>query len=277
MLFYTANYPFYIEKEYKTILRKYISDYIAIVDNNFKEYVTSKVLSQYMRLDDLSDDLEKLRKKNEKEAVILLAVLLPKIKYIAKKINKFILQNIERAIKKINKIKPSKHRSLPLPNLYDIRKKELIKLYVNTNVNLIKSINNNLLAKVEQEVYNTIVTNSSYKELSKAIMQIADVTKAKADFIARDQIGKLNGQLGMERCLDVGCDQFRWLTANDDRVRRTHKALDGKICQWNNVTTFRHSEKGRLLQRSSINGCLYQPGQDFQCRCTFIALLNFDS
>ncbi len=49
-----------------------------------------------------------------------------------------------------------------------------------------------------------------------------------ARLIARDQIGKLNGQVTAARHQELGVKSFIWRTAGDDRVRPEHEELEGE-------------------------------------------------
>jgi SPP1 gp7 family putative phage head morphogenesis protein len=79
---------------------------------------------------------------------------------------------------------------------------------------------------------------------------------ARAKLIARDQISKYNGQLNQTRQTALGLSKYRWQTSGDERVRDTHKALNGKIFSWDNPPSVGH------------------PGDEINCRC--VALPIFD-
>lgn len=52
-----------------------------------------------------------------------------------------------------------------------------------------------------------------------------DISDRKARFIARDQIGSLNGRVTAARHTELGIRQFVWSTMNDDNVRPEHEEL----------------------------------------------------
>jgi SPP1 gp7 family putative phage head morphogenesis protein len=104
------------------------------------------------------------------------------------------------------------------------------------------------------------------KELRKTIFRNA---KNRAKLIARDQVNKWNGQLTQLRQTEVGIAEYFWRTSKDERVRPSHKAMDGKLCRWDNQSLYKNSpEDKKWLQRSSIGGVELHPGQDINCRCT---------
>ena len=87
-------------------------------------------------------------------------------------------------------------------------------------------------------------------EIEEGIRKIGKFGKNRARLIARDQTAKFNDSLSQLRMLNAGIEEYEWLTARDDRVRRTHKANDGK--------TFRNDTP------PPITG---HPGHDVNCRC----------
>lgn len=90
----------------------------------------------------------------------------------------------------------------------------------------------------------------------------------RADLIAADQVGKLNGQLTQLRQQEVGVTQYVWRTSLDERVRQSHRNMNSKLCQWGDAYVYKISnEDKKWKQRSSINGINKHPGQDYRCRC----------
>jgi uncharacterized protein with gpF-like domain len=89
--------------------------------------------------------------------------------------------------------------------------------------------------------------------------------------IARDQTSKLNGQIAKKKMQDVGANIYQWQDSNDNRVRSTHRVLDGKYCTWDDPTvyadTLQDAIAGKWKSRAPIGAVELHPGQDFQCRC----------
>lgn len=90
----------------------------------------------------------------------------------------------------------------------------------------------------------------------------------RADLIAADQVGKLNGQLTQLRQNEVGVSRYIWRTSLDERVRKNHKNINNKLCDWNNATTYKNNtEDKKWKDRGSIDAVKKHPGQDYRCRC----------
>lgn len=81
------------------------------------------------------------------------------------------------------------------------------------------------------------------------------INKQRATFIARNELGTLNGQLTRNRQMDLGIGQYIWRTSRDERVRPTHARLENTMQSWDNPPPV---GGGRHLH----------PGEDFNCRCT---------
>lgn len=87
------------------------------------------------------------------------------------------------------------------------------------------------------------------EDIAADIRSRFEVSKSYAKMLARDQVGKLNGNLTQARQTRLGVTRYIWRTAGDDRVRETHQANDGKTFSWDDPPKTGH------------------PGQDYQCRC----------
>lgn len=120
------------------------------------------------------------------------------------------------------------------------------------NVSLIKSMQADRLSRVEELLKNN--AGMRVETLTKALQeQFDDVTPRQAELIARDQTLKLNAQVTQERHAAAGITEFFWTTSNDERVRASHRALDGK--------RFEYAEP------PLVDGRRLLPGEDYQCRC----------
>ncbi len=85
--------------------------------------------------------------------------------------------------------------------------------------------------------------------------------RTRARLIARDQVGKLNGEITKRRQQALGVTSYIWRTAQDNRVRPAHREREGKEFAWNNPPSDGH------------------PGQAINCRCYAEPVLGpeFDS
>ena len=82
------------------------------------------------------------------------------------------------------------------------------------------------------------------------IVERYGISRRRAQFIARDQIATLSGELMRRRQKEAGIERFRWQTSEDQRVRDSHKELNQQIFEWDKPPH------------------VGIPGEDYNCRCT---------
>jgi len=139
------------------------------------------------------------------------------------------------------------------------------------NYSLIKSDMQKYIGQINALTERAVTTGMTVKELSKQILALDDkISKSRANFIARDQIGKLNGQITQRRMEDVGLEMYIWETSGDERVRESHQLIDGGLCRWDDSTVY-SQDGGKTWIKRPYGAVLLHPGMDFQCRCSAIA------
>lgn len=128
--------------------------------------------------------------------------------------------------------------------------------FIDRNVQLIQSIADKQLGKVQKVIEESARVGMHVREIRQQIMTEFEVSKERADLIARDQILKMHGELTKDRQQSAGATQYIWTTSGDERVRDWHDDLDGTLQSWDNPP------------QVSPDGRHEHPGQDYQCRCT---------
>lgn len=99
------------------------------------------------------------------------------------------------------------------------------------------------------------------EDLRKKILGRFDVSRSKADLLARDQVLKLNAQITQSRQREAGITRYQWSTSSDERVRPMHAELDGEIFSWDDPPI------------TNDDGDRNHPGEDYQCRCVAIPIM----
>jgi SPP1 gp7 family putative phage head morphogenesis protein len=126
--------------------------------------------------------------------------------------------------------------------------------FTRQNVALIKSIPAYSLDRVERALNGRIVDGDRWESLRDELLRNEDVTESKATLIARDQTGKLYGDLNQLRQRDLGFDSYIWRTMRDNRVRDAHDEREGQVYRWDDPPPGDAGEGGH-------------PGEAIQCRC----------
>lgn len=134
--------------------------------------------------------------------------------------------------------------------LSDPRFGEQLRTWAAENVRLIKTIPDRSLDQVERLVIAGVDRGARWETLRDEIEGRFDVSKSRAALIARDQVGKFYGTVQKARQTEVGISHYFWRTSGDERVRPTHRVLEGKRIAWDDPP-----EEGH-------------PGHPINCRCT---------
>ena len=132
--------------------------------------------------------------------------------------------------------------------------KEQLLQWVKENIDLISTIPNDTLDKMQDIVYDGYVNGRTTTQMVKDIRRVYGVSKRHATLIARDQTAKLNGQIQRHQQMDAGIEEYVWSTTGDERVRESHRVLNGMKFRWD---TPPENSDGRACH----------PGEDYQCRC----------
>ena len=134
--------------------------------------------------------------------------------------------------------------------------------FVADNVSLIKSIDTRYFGEIEDLVMEAARTGRSTLDLRDDIERRYQVSRSRAELIARDQVGKANGAVSHRVQTGLGVASYMWSTSGDERVRDLHRDLDGEIFAWSAPPV------------SGTNGERAHPGQPIACRCVPIPVLD---
>lgn len=95
------------------------------------------------------------------------------------------------------------------------------------NAELITSITPQVVERVAQAVARGMSDGTMWEDLADELQGIG-FGEVRAKIIARDQIGKLNGQINASRQEELGISKFVWRSVGDERVRDLHQEIDGQ-------------------------------------------------
>ena len=138
----------------------------------------------------------------------------------------------------------------------------LKELWVGENLDLIRSIDDETMRRIRQALAARITGSVNHaglaKDLIAEIQAITEKGKSRAELIARDQLGKLHGQINRRKQESLGIDEYEWETSHDERVRDSHRALQGKVFSWSKPPPEGH------------------PGYPIRCRCIALPVIDWD-
>lgn len=134
--------------------------------------------------------------------------------------------------------------------------KPAIDLSTRLSFSSIKGITEDQTKRMEGRLIPMILRGAPAKDMTKVLSEEFGYARNRAKFIARDQAASFSGNLNRIRQQQAGISEYDWLTADDERVRPAHREREGKRFRWSDPPEGGH------------------PGEDFNCRCTAIAVID---
>lgn len=131
--------------------------------------------------------------------------------------------------------------------------------FVQRNVALVKNMAEQQAGRIGSIVTEGVQSGLRPADIAKQLQEDLGIAESRARLIARDQVTKFNGELASVRQQSLGVTHFTWSTSHDERVRKSHQALDGQEFAWSNLPM--------------VDGEQAAPGQPIQCRCNAIPVL----
>lgn len=127
--------------------------------------------------------------------------------------------------------------------------KRAVERFTKENVDLIADLPKQALARIRKELTGQVVQGARWEAMAQTITETLGMTERRARLIARDQVGKLYGDLQKTRTTELGLEAYIWRTMNDNRVRDEHELLAGQRFTWSKPPPEGH------------------PGEAVLCRC----------
>ncbi|MCK5133216.1 MAG: hypothetical protein KAR40_13825 [Candidatus Sabulitectum sp.] len=156
------------------------------------------------------------------------------------------------------------------PALTDLAIRPLMDQAIATNINLIKSIPDNLKGQVLDQ-FDTLLAKAPFDQQAMvgALEDRFKVAGNRARTIARDQTGKIVGNLNEARQGQLGIKSYTWQTSEDERVVGTP---GGEFPDGNDVhgNHFDRNGKEFLWSQPPFDG---HPGEPINCRCIAIPVI----
>ena len=142
---------------------------------------------------------------------------------------------------------------------------------VQQNSSLISSIPRKLapgMSKHALEGYRSGTRAAEIAEEMKA--KLPAECRNRARLIARTETAKASTALVQSRAESLGLKLYIWRTSEDERVRDSHRAMDGVVCLWSSPPS---PEAIAGEERTCGN---YRPGDIFNCRCVALPVIALE-
>lgn len=225
---------------------------------NLMNTSSKSMIEEALKSYKIVDDLEGLEKATSVSSVELSAFELSTDKLIS---------NVERAVSnsfaEFSKISIGE-RYIPAPV-----GKSLLNIWNNNFLIQCKSATDDLKKIISKGVYDSVMRGDALSIVRKKILESTnDYTKKKAQFIARDQVSKLNGAINKIQQKSVNINLYVWTAVGDARTRDSHSNLNGVICSWDDPTIYYKVEGNTLVKHKRLASMFIgNPSDDYQCRC----------
>lgn len=254
-------YPHSAEREYQRvlfyILEKWFKDVEVIIDQYLPGIMT-EVDTMRPKTDSFTDNIKSMISsiKGVQFGYYLNAVKMASAEAF-KKVDIWNKKQFERVIHSVTGLNIA---------VTEMWKSGTVSAFVERNVSLITKINDDMASKIENIVYNSISIGKRVESIKKEIVGtnidqgVFESTKKRAVIIARDQVGKLNGEMTMNRQKAIGIKSYFWRTSVDERVRGNPTG------RFPNAEPSHYSREGKKFywDRPPEDG---HPGTAIMCRC----------
>lgn len=105
--------------------------------------------------------------------------------------------------------------------------------------------------------------------LTDLMARFPNTAQSRLKLIARTEVSKTQTALIQSRAVALGADWYIWRISDDERVRDSHRKMDGVICNWKNPP-----DPEKLIGAKSYGK--YHAGDIFNCRCYPEPIVNLD-
>lgn len=127
---------------------------------------------------------------------------------------------------------------------------------IEENVALVEGAMREMSAELARELQDAISLGQRPDAIVSIFEHRLGVSESRLKLIARDQTSKAQGELSKIRQEALGISRYVWSTSGDERVRASHRALDGQVFSWDNPPPEGH------------------PGEPIACRCVATPLID---
>ena len=242
-------YPFPVERQYEKELLNYVDALTTITEKQITVHIPSLVeernrnVPEGSRSDDYADDAERLVNSVNLSFVA-----------VEKKFNPAVSALVLGGATNVWNEKEWQKQLKAAFGINVFQREPFISSTINSftkeNTSLITKMTADYKNGVGEAVQRGLRQGQSTVTITKALEKQGGLTKNRARLIARDQVGKLNGQLTELKQTNLGVRSYTWRDSGDSRVRPTHISNNGRVFTWD--------------KPPFSTG---HPGQDFQCRC----------
>ena len=109
------------------------------------------------------------------------------------------------------------------------------KLYLDNSIQRIRYEEDDLKRRILQKIIDYATGKADTLEIHKLAVETYTTSDSLARLFARDQMQRFNKACTLSTFRSAGVTKVKWVTVGDVRVRKSHKELNGKIFDVNNL------------------------------------------
>lgn len=144
-----------------------------------------------------------------------------------------------------------------VPKLSQYQLKSINENYIFDTRKSIKRFLDSEIIKLRRQITDYVLNegyNTNY--IAKLIKNSYARSNKNWTFIARQESNLILAEYNKTKMLEIGFDKYIWSTAMDERVRESHRALNGKMFSYNRPPVV-----------NPLTGETANPSEQFNCRC----------
>ena len=216
------QYPMPVERGYKQWLKKYINGLIKSIKDNMAP-IQSFIVSHYRQDDDTGYD--------EQLAIAISTAI--QASMTQEQIETALMNTYnETDIYNRGQIE-TVYKGLGQVPIVRINETAVKSQFLQQNRMLVESISTDIKTKLIYEINDQVNNGYDEKEIIAVVNKAKDQAYKRADKIAHNEIGNLDGRMCKQRQRANGITHYQWRTVRDERVRPWHEEREGKIFAWN--------------------------------------------
>lgn len=273
------RYPIQEEIQYQELLQSFVIVYFTQFNKDSKFFKSA--VEEYNKVflkdsfksdgwaDKINQKLNEYKKKFKKTKKEITEKVKPLFEKVSRKNKVQVESFFEKTVKKI-------------PFVKDVWEKQVLKSVLDTNVNLITSLEDDIIKMMRFELEQGISTGKTWEEIKDKVLRKAKLEGLPASvrmkienrvaLIAQDQVQKANAIILKNRLLSRGIYGYQWQTMKDKKVRPTHRGLEGKYFLY--PEAYNAGVTPLPYYRTYLPDDLF-PGWGINCRCSAIPDTNW--
>lgn len=154
-------------------------------------------------------------------------------------LNDFFKKDQKKVVEKLESDADKKHIrssfSLDKEKVFEDHMEGIRKLYIDNSIKRIRGEENSMKKAFLERLTAYAMGETDSLEIADLMAEIVALGDNMARMFARDQMARFNKAVTLSQFQSAGVTKVKWVTSHDVRVRKSHRALDGKIFDMKNL------------------------------------------